>query len=51
MHVAPSEGHAMPGAVMKYLFPAQHRRALPIASITGTNSKTTIVARSRISIN
>jgi cyanophycin synthetase len=44
MHVAPSEGKPrdVSGAVMDMLFPAGTPRRLPIASITGTNGKTTV---------
>lgn len=43
MHVAPSEGQSrdVAGAVMDMLFPADSMRRIPIASITGTNGKTT----------
>lgn len=43
MHVAPSEGHPrdVAGAVMDMLFPESTPRRIPIASITGTNGKTT----------
>ena len=44
MHVAPSEGKPrdVSGAVMDMLFPAGTPSRLPIASITGTNGKTTV---------
>ena len=43
MHVAPSEGKPrdVAGAVMDMLFPPETPRRIPIASITGTNGKTT----------
>ena len=43
MHVAPSEGQPrdVAGAVMDMLFPEATPRRIPIASITGTNGKTT----------
>ncbi len=43
MHVAPSEGQPrdVSGKVMDMLFPAGTPRRIPIASITGTNGKTT----------
>ncbi len=45
MHVAPSEGEArdVAGAVMDMLFPPGTPSRIPIASITGTNGKTTTV--------
>jgi cyanophycin synthetase len=44
MHVAPSEGKPrdVSGAVMDMLFPAGTPSRVPIASITGTNGKTTV---------
>ena len=44
MHVAPSEGKPrdVAGAVMEMLFPAGTPSRVPIASITGTNGKTTV---------
>lgn len=44
MHVAPSEGKSrdVAGAVMEMLFPAGAPSRVPIASITGTNGKTTV---------
>lgn len=44
MHVAPSEGKPrdVAGAVMEMLFPAGTPSRIPIASITGTNGKTTV---------
>lgn len=44
MHVAPSEGKSrdVAGAVMEMLFPAGTPSRVPIASITGTNGKTTV---------
>ena len=44
MHVAPSEGKSrdVAGAVMEMLFPAALPSRVPIASITGTNGKTTV---------
>ena len=44
MHVAPSEGKPrdVAGAVMQMLFPAGTPSRIPIASITGTNGKTTV---------
>jgi cyanophycin synthetase len=44
MHVAPSEGKArdVSGAAMEMLFPAGTPSRVPIASITGTNGKTTV---------
>lgn len=43
MHVAPSEGQArdVAGKVMDMLFPLGTPKRIPIASITGTNGKTT----------
>jgi len=43
MHVAPSEGKPrdVAGAVMNMLFPNQNEARIPIATITGTNGKTT----------
>lgn len=43
MHVAPAEGKSrdVGGAVMDMLFPPGSRSTIPIASITGTNGKTT----------
>jgi cyanophycin synthetase len=43
MHVAPSEGHArdVAGPVIDMLFPHDQPSRIPIASITGTNGKTT----------
>jgi cyanophycin synthetase len=43
MHVAPSEGQPrdVAGPVMDMLFPPDTRSRIPIASITGTNGKTT----------
>jgi cyanophycin synthetase len=43
MHVAPSEGEArdVSGKVMDMLFPPGSPRRIPVASITGTNGKTT----------
>ena len=43
MHVAPSEGHPrdVAGPVMEMLFPAGTPTRIPIATITGTNGKTT----------
>jgi cyanophycin synthetase len=43
MHVAPSEGEPrdVSGKVMDMLFPSGSPRRIPIASITGTNGKTT----------
>jgi cyanophycin synthetase len=43
MHVAPSEGQArdVSGRVMDMLYPPETPRRIPIASITGTNGKTT----------
>ena len=43
MHVAPSEGQSrdVAGAVMEMLFPNPNEARIPIASITGTNGKTT----------
>ena len=43
MHVAPSEGQArdVAGAVIDMLFPQKTDARIPIASITGTNGKTT----------
>jgi len=43
MHVAPSEGHPrdVAGPVMDMLFPPGTPTRIPIASITGTNGKTT----------
>lgn len=44
MHVAPSEGKPrdVAGAVMEMLFPIGTPSRVPIASITGTNGKTTV---------
>ncbi|MGB0844772.1 MAG: Mur ligase family protein, partial [Alphaproteobacteria bacterium] len=44
MHVAPSEGKPrdVAGAVMQMLFPTGSPSRVPIASITGTNGKTTV---------
>lgn len=44
MHVAPSEGKSrdVAGPVMEMLFPAASPSRVPIASITGTNGKTTV---------
>lgn len=44
MHIAPSEGKPrdVSGAVMEMLFPAGTPSRVPIASITGTNGKTTV---------
>jgi cyanophycin synthetase len=44
MHVAPSEGKPrdVAGAVMEMLFPAGTPSRVPVASITGTNGKTTV---------
>jgi cyanophycin synthetase len=43
MHVAPSEGESrdVSGKVMDMLFPPGSPRRIPVASITGTNGKTT----------
>ncbi|MCC2644240.1 MAG: cphA [Burkholderiales bacterium] len=43
MHVSPSEGKSrdVAGAVMNMLFPNKHEARIPIATITGTNGKTT----------
>jgi cyanophycin synthetase len=43
MHVAPSEGEPrdVSGKVMDMLFPSGSPRRIPVASITGTNGKTT----------
>jgi cyanophycin synthetase len=43
MHVAPSEGEPrdVSGKVMDMLFPSGSSRRIPVASITGTNGKTT----------
>lgn len=43
MHVAPSEGHPrdVAGKVMEMLFPPGTPTRIPVASITGTNGKTT----------
>jgi len=43
MHVAPSEGEPrdVSGKVMDMLFPPSSPRRIPVASITGTNGKTT----------
>lgn len=45
MHVAPSEGtpRDVAGPVMDMLFPAGQPARIPIASVTGTNGKTTTV--------
>lgn len=45
MHVAPSEGEPrdVAGAVMDMLFPPGSPSRIPIASVTGTNGKTTTV--------